>query len=131
MTPADYAAAIAKALECVLEDEWCWREDGENEFGTPCFEIDAADGSLSELATAYSERHAEFIAACHPAALRSLLDEREALRRDAERLDFIEKNARCDPKMDGNHVWWPTSFNKALRGHTLRAAIDAALKDTK
>ena len=46
--------------------------------------------------------------------------------KDAGRLDYIQKNARCDPQMDGNHVWWPTSLNKTLRGPTIRAAIDAA-----
>ena len=30
---------------------------------------------------------------------------------DAQRLDFIEKSARCDPEMDGQHVWWPTSLS--------------------
>lgn len=50
-------------------------------------------------------------------------------RKDAERLDYIQKNARNDPKMDGNHVWWPTTFNKALKGPTIRAAIDAAIKE--
>ena len=50
----------------------------------------------------------------------------DRLRADGERLDHIEKRARCDPKMDGQHVWWPTSFNQALKGPTLRAAIDAA-----
>lgn len=50
----------------------------------------------------------------------------EALRADAERLDFIAGRARCDPKMDGQHVWWPTNFNHRLTGPTLRAAIDAA-----
>ena len=50
---------------------------------------------------------------------------------DAQRLDFIEKSARCDPKMDGQHVWWPTSLNKALKGPTLRAAIDAAMRKDK
>lgn len=53
-----------------------------------------------------------------------------ALRKDAERLDYIQKNARSDPKMDGKHVWWPTSFNHAqnLKGPTVRAAIDAAIE---
>ena len=50
---------------------------------------------------------------------------------DAQRLDFIEKSARCDPKMDGQHVWWPTSLNKAIKGPTLRAAIDAAMRKDK
>lgn len=48
---------------------------------------------------------------------------------DTARLDFIAKRARCDPKMDGQHVWWPTSFRHALKGNTLRSAIDAAMKD--
>ena len=52
---------------------------------------------------------------------------------DAQRLDFIEKSARCDPKMDGQHVWWPTSFNTAqlLKGPTLREAIDNAIRARK
>ena len=47
---------------------------------------------------------------------------------DTERLNYIERNARCDPKIDGQHVWWPTSFNHRLIGPTLRDAIDAALR---
>lgn len=50
----------------------------------------------------------------------------EALREDAARLDFIAKHARCDPKIDGQHVWWPTTFKDCLIGSSLRAAIDAA-----
>lgn len=49
------------------------------------------------------------------------------VQRDAERLDFIERRARYDPKMDCQHVWWPTSFNHSLKGPNLRAAIDAAM----
>lgn len=56
-----------------------------------------------------------------------LKDENEALKKDAQRLDAIERNARCDPKMDGNHVWWPTTWKHQLTGPTLRAAIDAAM----
>lgn len=62
-------------------------------------------------------------------AARSALESaiREALL-DTARLDYIEQHARRDPKMDGNHVWWPTTFNDRLTGPTLRAAIDA-MKD--
>lgn len=60
-------------------------------------------------------------------ALPGLLDEVERLRDDAARLDFIEKRARYDPKLDGNHAWWPTTFEHVLRGPTLRAAIDAQM----
>ena len=59
----------------------------------------------------------------------ALKAERDATMKDAERLDYLQKHARCDPKMDGKHVWWPTTFNQAqnLRGETLREAIDAAI----
>lgn len=60
---------------------------------------------------------------------KKLARELEVARKDAERLDYIQKNARNDPKMDGNHVWWPTTLNKALKGPTIRAAIDAAIKE--
>jgi hypothetical protein len=53
------------------------------------------------------------------------------LKEDAERLDYIQSNARCDPKIDGNHVWWPTSFNHRMAGATLRKAIDKAMKEQK
>lgn len=51
--------------------------------------------------------------------------------RDAERLDWIQANCRCDPMMDGQHKWWPTNFNKCLTGPSIRAAIDAAMKEMK
>ena len=51
------------------------------------------------------------------------------LLKDSKRLNYLQKYARCDPKMDGKHMWWPTTFNQAqnLRGETLREAIDAAI----
>ena len=54
----------------------------------------------------------------------------ESLRGDAERLDYIEKHAICDPKMDGKHTWWPTTFKHRLIGPTIRAAIDAAITNS-
>lgn len=45
---------------------------------------------------------------------------------DSARLEWIERNARRDPDMGGNHTWWPTSFNKTIRGPSLREAIDHA-----
>ncbi|NJN00743.1 MAG: hypothetical protein HC793_03955 [Aquincola sp.] len=47
---------------------------------------------------------------------------------DAARLDYIERHARRDPKMDGQHVWCPTSFNHRLIGPSLREAIDKAMQ---
>ena len=52
--------------------------------------------------------------------------QRDEYKADANRIDFIQSNARCDPMMDGNHKWWPTNFNKCLTGPSLREAIDAA-----
>jgi hypothetical protein len=69
----------------------------------------------------------DFRLVANPEAILGLLDRLEKAEADAKRLDFIEKNARCDPKMDGQHVWWPTTFNDRLAGSTLRAAIDAQL----
>lgn len=67
------------------------------------------------------------IAGEHGAEVDVLRKKVERLRADAARLDHIEKHARYDPKMDGNHAWWPTTFEHVLRGPTLRAAIDAAM----
>lgn len=63
--------------------------------------------------------------------LERLTRELEESRKDQARLDYIAGNARCDPKMDGQHVWWPTSFNHRLLGPNLRAAIDAAMSQEK
>lgn len=51
----------------------------------------------------------------------------EKYRKDAERLDYLQAFARCDPKMDGEHVWWSIHPRPTLRGNTLRAAVDAAI----
>lgn len=76
---------------------------------------------------AHEKADADFLVAAVN-ALPSLLDEVERLRADAARLDHIEKHARYDPKIDGNHAWWPTTFENVLRGPTLRAAIDAQMR---
>jgi hypothetical protein len=49
--------------------------------------------------------------------------------KDAARLDWLQHEARCDPKMDGQHVWWPLSWNQCqrIKGPTIRDAIDAAM----
>ena len=62
------------------------------------------------------------------ATIKSQAAQIESLTKDAQRLDFIAANARHDPDMGGQHAWWPTNFNQALRGPTLRAAIDAVIK---
>ena len=104
-----------------------------------CAQRDAARATVRQQAERIAELEAEVLeqARCNGMGAErelALMAERdqlraevERLRVDAERLDHIEKHARCDPKMDGQHVWWPTNFKHALRGATLRAAIDNAI----
>ena len=49
-----------------------------NEWGTQCFEIHGE--RVQELATAYGESTAAYIAACNPIAIAAILSELEALR---------------------------------------------------
>ena len=100
-------------------------------------DITEAESALEEVAALRAEN--ERLRACFDWAngaaekgwlpaqeVRKLRAQLAEAQKDAGRLDYIQKNARCDPQMDGNHVWWPTSLNKTLRGPTIRAAIDAA-----
>lgn len=62
-------------------------------------------------------------------ALPALCAEVEALRKDAERLDWLQRAARTSTvHMGGQHPWNLTGNHKLhnLRGPDLRAAIDAA-----
>jgi hypothetical protein len=61
-------------------------------------------------------------------SLRSAITQAEQQGDDTARLDWLQSVARCDPKMDGNHVWWPLSFNVCsnIKGPNIRAAIDLA-----
>lgn len=65
----------------------------------------------------------------HIARIAELERQLAEARKDVRRLDYIQKNARKYPKMDGNHDWWPTTLNSALKGPTLRQAIDNAMKE--
>lgn len=155
-TPADYCAAIAEAMKGVPKVEWS-RHCGHVHIPETDNNRDGDINMNAVFNKLVGKLFARYIAACHPLAMRSILEERAQTKaareqdamavgmltaqvaglqqelaeakKDTARLDHIEKHAHCDPKMDGSHVWWPTSFNNALRGHTLRAAIDAALKD--
>ena len=44
---------------------------------------------------------------------------------DTELIEWLQSVARCDPKMDGQHVWWPLhwNINQTIRGPTLREAL--------
>lgn len=87
-----------------------------------------ADTAQGELAAQKSE-NANLLAANKDLSKNfdALMVDYEAARKDAERLDYIQKHARCDPKIDGKHVWWPTIFKHRLVGATIRTAIDAAI----
>lgn len=82
------------------------------------------DNLRQELQECQDQRRAAF------RRIEELERQLDEARKDAERLDYIQKNARSDPKMDGNHVWWPTTLNQAqnLKGPTIRAAIDATMQ---
>lgn len=147
MTPTDYAAAIAKTLEAYPKG---WGLDlvarlepegdgvafvGALDEGDLYAYIEVDTGNYSDPDAALPI--AEFIAACHPAALRSLLDEREKRTGEVERMrkDAAKQavTARLLPVlMDclDNH-----QYNSAAEiAHQLQrelTAIDAALKDTK
>ncbi|HEX8894406.1 MAG TPA: hypothetical protein VF783_13840 [Terriglobales bacterium] len=60
------------------------------------------------------------------------LDQRD---KDADRYQFLKRQARCDPKMDGRHVWWNIPMRNpkggSLIGNTLDEAIDAASEPKK
>lgn len=47
---------------------------------------------------------------------------------DTERLDFIAKNTQCSVMVDGEHVWWPTTFKNRLIGASIREAIDKMIR---
>lgn len=54
--------------------------------------------------------------------------ELEALRKDAERIDWLADQFKtCTVYMSGQHPWAPNSYKlRQLAGPTFRAAIDAA-----
>ena len=62
-----------------------------------------------------------------------LIAEIERLREDAERYQWLRARYRAmSMDMGGNHSWVPDGrVMRELRGPTLNAAIDAALKETK
>ena len=55
-----------------------------------------------------------------------LVEHIAALREDAERWQWVAKQARMDPDMGGNHRWHSIYLRGDVRGATLDAAIDAA-----
>ncbi len=55
-----------------------------------------------------------------------LAEEVRRLQAEKERMDYVCSVTRCDPKMDGNHVYFGIG-GRPLKGSTLRQAIDSEL----
>lgn len=73
----------------------------------------------------YAEREVQAATAAHSEALAAVTRERDALREDAARLDFMETH----PSMFelGRRWYWRVGYGQPFRrADTLRAAIDAA-----
>ena len=91
MPTIDNWRALREALDQMFEvcahlDVWKCREGEINEWGAQCYEIDCETYGIEEIATAYDPETAAYIAAAHPAAIRSLLDERDRLAAEVEAL---------------------------------------------
>ena len=66
--------------------------------------------------------HADLCDVCY---WRMRADEAQA---DAARYRFLAPQFRMDPEMGSNHKWWSCHPRPTLRGPTLDAAIDAAMR---
>lgn len=89
-----------------------------------------AMNAVDDFVCASGQKYADLMRQADSSALQATIAEAvEPYRKDAERLDYLQAFARCDPKMDGEHVWWSIHPRPTLRGNTLRAAIDAAIAE--
>lgn len=103
---------------------------------------DAIDTLLAALEAATRERdelihdNAQLVKSASAEAtradeLRADLEAAAADKRDAERYRFLKRQAKSDPKMNGQHVWYSIPMRNpnggTLTGNTLDDAIDAAL----
>ncbi|MDN7820473.1 hypothetical protein [Burkholderia vietnamiensis] len=88
-----------------------------------------AEKARDERNRAHVKLNAEWIEKTN--ALRAELQAAAADKRDAERYRFLKWQARSDPKMNGQHVWYSIPMRNpnggTLTGSTLDEAIDAAL----
>lgn len=125
--PQEFESAQGRALASAWAEGWAQCRDAE--FVGEEAEHDAFNQSTTLAQCLDADRAAAQVEpSAPPAPGGDVLAARVAeLEKDAGRLDYIEENARCEPKMDGHHVWWPTTFSNQLKGPNLRAAIDAAL----
>lgn len=125
--------ALEAMCRTVRMHDCAWtHEIGEvNEWGTQCWEI---HGELvTELATAYGETTAAFIAAANPATIRSLLAELDEARRDADIAIgmLAEWCVAVDVNGTGWDDWDEHYKNAAYRPGPLRERLDAAIDAMK
>lgn len=107
------------------DSAWTHRMGEVNDWGTQCWAIDGE--RVQELATAYGETTAAFIAACNPVAIRELIERLEAAEKDAARLGWLTKQFRAmSLDMGGNHCW-VLARSGSIRGPNMIAAIDSAM----
>jgi hypothetical protein len=63
------------------------------------------------------------------ATITTLVQERDALKQDAARYQFVKSLSRASSaNIDGNHSWTCNLWIGAIRGPNLDAALDAAMK---
>lgn len=111
------------------DSEWTHRMGEVNDWGTQCWEIDGE--RVQELATAYGETTAAFIAACNPQAIRSLIERLEAAEKDAARYRWL-KSRPVELQASGPDLaLWEDFQEHAIRGDTADAAIDSAMETSK
>ena len=119
-----------RRIESLHDCDWQSREGDVNEWGTQCYEIDCVFYGVDELATAYDPETAAYIAAAHPAAIRSLLDERDRLAAEVEALRKPLTEAQIEAAVS---VWFTAGSlgepgSNDYFNERMRAAIDAAMK---
>ena len=111
--------------------EWVWQEHTGD---TSACGISVAVGQNETViqTTAMegdSEADVRYIAAASPDRIARLLDALELAQRDADRYRFLNRDfSVMGANIDGNHSW-AYRRNFSLRGPTLDAAIDEAMKD--
>ena len=103
-----------------------WRVSKHRE-GRDALIYDADGFEVARVCYPNRDANARLIAACNPTAIRELLAERDALKVDAERMDFMEINGLGCDKL-GSLGYFVYHNGIKYHGTTARAAIDAAIR---
>ena len=132
--PHEALAQVREALAAAVRPGE-WRVSKHRE-GRDALIYDADDFEVARVCYPNRDANAQFIAACHPAAIRELLAERDALKADAERLASLAwPEPFCD-EYNGIDLHEQASIYASALGReepnrddylaALRCAIDAA-----